>query len=96
MPWVIAGHTVIDTPGFSSTSMHTHRILIHLVIIDDFTSQHANARLPFPKVCTRVTPEIAAVGEDTPRERVLGPYGPRGISQSVPCCRKESVNAQER
>lgn len=97
MPWVFAGNTVIGSPTLSSsTSMHTHRILIHLVIIDDLTSQHSNAGLPFPKVRSRVTPEIAAVGENTPREWVLGPHGPGGITQSIPCCGKESVNPEER
>lgn len=54
-------------------TVHAHRNLVHLVIVDDFPAEHRSAWLPLPKVRSRIAPEVAAVGDDTAGKRVLRP-----------------------
>jgi hypothetical protein len=79
-----------------ATTVHAHRGLVHLVIVDDFPAEHRSAWLPLAEVRGRIAPEVAAVGDDTAGKRVLRPISAGPVSQTVTGSGEERVNAEQR
>lgn len=94
-----SNHLLGFLPGQAAvpaTSVHPQRSFVHLVVVDYLATKHCRARLALAKIRRRITPEVAAVGNEAPREGVLGALRVAAIPQTVSGGGEERVHTQER
>lgn len=77
-------------------SVHAHWGFVHIVIVDHLAAEHRRPSLALAEERSRVTPKVAAVGDDTAGEGVAGASRLGSIAETVLGGCPKSVDSEKR
>lgn len=76
--------------------MYAHWRFVHIMIVYHLAAEHRCPSLTLTKEWSRVTPKVAAVGDNTTGEGVAGASRLRSVAEAVLGGGPESVDSEER
>lgn len=76
--------------------VHAHWGFVHIMIIDHLATEHRRPSLALTKEWSRVTPKVAAVGDNTAGEGVAGASRLGSVAKAVLGGGPKSVDSEER